>query len=90
MDERQIIYLVRDQDEERTTLDLLQAWGPPLRPRLRVTVTTVLLKLAQWFRGRSETAKFRGLAYRSHRNQELSQARERKHCDEDASTSCCQ
>ena len=41
-------YLIRDQDEGIRPLDLLQAWGPPLRPPLRVQLARLLYRIAAW------------------------------------------
>ncbi len=47
MDERQLRYLIRDQEGQTPcTLDLLQGWGPPLRPPLRVRVAHLLIRIA--------------------------------------------
>ncbi len=47
MDERQLEYLIRDQDGQTPrTLDLLQGWGPPLRPPLRARVARLLIRIA--------------------------------------------
>jgi hypothetical protein len=48
MDEnRRLDYLIRDQDGDTPrTLDLLQGWGPPLRPPLRARLARLLIRLA--------------------------------------------
>jgi hypothetical protein len=49
MQESQLDYLIRDQDGDTPrTLDLLQAWGPPLRPPLRARAARLLIRLANW------------------------------------------
>ena len=49
MIEHQPEYLIRDQDDDTPrTLDLLQAWGPPLRPPLRARAARLLIRLANW------------------------------------------
>ena len=49
MEEYRLDYLIRDQDSGTPrTLDLLQAWGPPLRPPLRARTARVLIRLANW------------------------------------------
>jgi hypothetical protein len=48
MDEnRRLDYLIRDQDGDTPrTLDLLQGWGPPLRPPFRARLARLLIRLA--------------------------------------------
>ena len=41
MEGREVHYLIRDQDDGPSTLDLLQAWGLPLRPPLWVRMKSV-------------------------------------------------
>lgn len=49
MEEYRLDYLIRDQDGGTPrTLDLLQAWGPPLRPPLRARAARLLIRLANW------------------------------------------
>ena len=49
MEEHRLDYLIRDQDGDTPrTLDLLQAWGPPLRPPLRARAARLLIRLANW------------------------------------------
>jgi hypothetical protein len=49
MGEHRLDYLIRDQDGDTPrTLDLLQAWGPPLRPPLRARAARLLIRLANW------------------------------------------
>ena len=53
MDDNGPRYLIRDQDEGIRPLDLLQAWGPPLRPPLRVQ----LARLLYWIAARLDTRR---------------------------------
>ncbi len=46
MKDNRPIYLIRDQDEGIRPLDLLQAFGPPLRPPLRVQLAHLLYAIA--------------------------------------------
>jgi hypothetical protein len=46
MEEQHLKYVVRDQDDGIPPLDLLQAWGPPLRPRIRIRLARLLMRLA--------------------------------------------
>lgn len=49
MEEPRLDYLIRDQDGGAPrTLDLLQAWGPPLRPPLRARIARLLIRIADW------------------------------------------
>ena len=49
MEERRFDYVIRDQDGNMPrTLDLLQGWGPPLRPPLRAQVARWLIRVANW------------------------------------------
>ena len=49
MEEHRLDYLIRDQDGDTPrTLDLLQAWGPPLRPPFRACAARLLIRLANW------------------------------------------
>jgi hypothetical protein len=49
MEEHRLDYLIRDQDGDTPrTLDLLQGWGPPLRPPLRARAARALIRLASW------------------------------------------
>ena len=51
-------YLIRDQDEGVRPLDLLQAWGPPLRPPLRVRLARLLHRIAAWLDTQGESARW--------------------------------
>ena len=51
MDDSGSRYLIRDQDEGIRPLDLLQTWGPPLRPPLRAQ----LARLLYWIAARLDT-----------------------------------
>ncbi len=47
MDGHEFNYVIRDQDGQiPRTLDLLQAWGPPLRPPLRIRFARLLIRIA--------------------------------------------
>ena len=49
MGEYRLDYVIRDQDGGTPrTLDLLQAWGPPLRLPLRARTARLLIRLANW------------------------------------------
>lgn len=48
-------YVIRDQDEGIRPLDLLQAWGPPLRPPLRVRLARLLHRIAAWLDARGDS-----------------------------------
>jgi hypothetical protein len=49
MQEHRLNYLIRDQDGDAIRpLDLLQAWGPPLRPPIRARVARLLIRVATW------------------------------------------
>jgi hypothetical protein len=57
MEEYRLDYLIRDQDGGTPrTLDLLQAWGPPLRPPLRARTARLLIRLANWLYTPPKTA----------------------------------
>ena len=47
MEQERLNYVIRDQDQDTIKpLDLLQAWGPPLRPPLRARVARWLIRFA--------------------------------------------
>jgi hypothetical protein len=49
MEQERLNYVIRDQDGDTVQpLDLLQAWGPPLRPPLRARVARWLIRFANW------------------------------------------
>jgi hypothetical protein len=49
MEEQRLDYLIRDQEGDTPrTLDLLQGWGPPLRPPLRARAARMLIRFANW------------------------------------------
>lgn len=49
MEEHELNYVIRDQNGDTVRpLDLLQAWGPPLRPPLRARVARLLIRIANW------------------------------------------
>jgi len=51
-------YLIRDQDEGIRPLDLLQAWGPPLRAPLRVRVARLLHRIASWLDAQGDATRW--------------------------------
>jgi hypothetical protein len=58
MDRSECDYLIRDQEGQAPrTLDLLQAWGPPLRPPLRVQIAGTLSRIANWLDPRPESCR---------------------------------
>ena len=57
MQERRLNYVIRDQDGDAIRpLDLLQAWGAPLRPPIRARVGTRLVRLGLWIQGAARPA----------------------------------
>jgi hypothetical protein len=49
MEQERLNYVIRDQDGDTVRpLDLLQAWGPPLRPPIRARVARLLIRFANW------------------------------------------
>lgn len=49
MEQERLNYVIRDQDGDTIQpLDLLQAWGPPLRPPIRARVARLLIRFANW------------------------------------------
>jgi hypothetical protein len=56
MNEQTTRYLIRD-DDSRTIrpLDLLQAWGPPAHPPLRVRIGRAMVSLGEWVQGKTAT-----------------------------------
>ncbi len=50
---------IRDQDGGTPRcLDLLQAWGPPLRPALRVRAARLLIRIANWLEAPPPATRF--------------------------------
>jgi hypothetical protein len=43
--------VIRERDEEIRVLDLLQAWGKPLRAPLRARIGARLVRLGNWLQG---------------------------------------
>ena len=43
--------VIRERDEESRALDLLQAWGGPLRTPLRARIGAGLVRLGNWLQG---------------------------------------
>jgi hypothetical protein len=43
--------VIRERDEDVRKLDLLQAWGEPLRPPLRTRIGAGLVRLGTWLQG---------------------------------------
>jgi len=43
--------VIREREEEVRTLDLLQAWGSPIREPLRVRLGKRLVALGRWLQG---------------------------------------
>ena len=58
MDDNGPRYLIRDQDEGIQPLDLLQAWGPPLRLPLRVQFARLLYWIAARLDTRGDSARW--------------------------------
>jgi hypothetical protein len=54
MNEQTTRYLIRDDDSRPIRpLDLLQAWGPPAHPPLRVRIGRAVIKIGAWIQGKT-------------------------------------
>ena len=51
IEELYVQYVIREHDEEIRVLDLLQAWGEPLRAPLRARIGGKLVRLGNWLQG---------------------------------------
>ena len=51
-------YLVRDQEESwGRPLDLLQGWGPPTHPPVRIRLGRWLVRVGEWLQGTAATCR---------------------------------
>ena len=53
MDEQTTRYLIRDDERMVRPLDLLQAWGPPVHPPVRIRIGRAMVKFGAWLQGRA-------------------------------------